>query len=818
MLREHRSKAKGTSDLLNYAMMVADGVMLLKDGAFLCGWKYQGNDLNSADNSELEYLSARVNNILCQLGNGWMLHADLFRRQSMGYPAANRSHFPNPVTRMIDEERRFQYESESSHFESEYTIMLTYLPPTEIEGKITRLFIEGGDKSKKNWTRVLENYQEKVASIENLLLASLRLERLNDNALMTCLHKDITALMYNLCMPKFPVYLDTYLGSQDLIGGLYPKIGNKYFRVISIDGFPMESEPGALKALDFLPIQFRWSNRFIFLDPSTAVAELKKYRRNWFQKRHGLLGLVREVMSGEQGTSMLNQDALDMTADSEEAIREAESGLVRYGYYTSVILLYEEDKDVLEDSTKIIQQELNNRGFSTRIEGVNAIEAYIGSLPGHGYQNVRRPLIHTLNLADFLPLTGVWAGFEKNPCRYFPENSPPLLYAATEGSTPFRVNLHVHDVGHTAIFGSTGGGKSTLLALICAQFFRYPDAQVFHFDVGYSSYVLCKGMNETHYDLMAENGSPAFYPLAHINEPAELDWACEWIEECLRLNNFTINSLHRNAIREGLIRLSHSKSRTLTELQSTIQDREIQQALEFYTLAGEMGSILDADKDDIRKGRYQVFEMGTLVTKGESRLVPTCLYLFHQIRKRLKQNKPTLIIIEEGKNFLKGKFGQQLDKWLLEIRKENGSVIFLAQDPSHVLNTEYKENLFNSCLTKIFLPNTAAGNDINAPNYRAVGLTDKQIQIIQNGVAKRHYYVTSPSGNRLIDLGLGKLALSFVGVDSSDDRKQIDKLIEQYGEGWVYHWLIHRKLPDWAAYWEKLHASYKQPQKQEAFA
>ena len=30
----------------------------------------------------------------------------------------------------------------------------------------------------------------------------------------------------------------------------------------------------------------------------------------------------------------------------------------------------------------------------------NAVEAFLGTLPGHGYLNVRRPLLHSLNLAD----------------------------------------------------------------------------------------------------------------------------------------------------------------------------------------------------------------------------------------------------------------------------------------------------------------------------------------------------------------------------------------------------------------------------------
>src|SRR5205814_643176 len=76
------------------------------------------------------------------------------------------------------------------------------------------------------------------------------------------------------------------------------------------------------------------------------------------------------------------------------------------------------------------------------------------------------------------------------PSPFFPPRSPPLVWAATDGSTPFRVHLHDSDVGHTLVLGKTGSGKSVLLALLAAQFRRYPGAQVFAFDVGYSLWAL----------------------------------------------------------------------------------------------------------------------------------------------------------------------------------------------------------------------------------------------------------------------------------------------------------------------------------------
>jgi hypothetical protein len=54
---------------------------------------------------------------------------------------------------------------------------------------------------------------------------------------------------------------------------------------------------------------------------------------------------------------------------------------------------------------------------------VNAVEAWLGTLPGHLYANVRQPPISTLNLAHMIPLSAVWAGPERD--EHF--QAPPLL-------------------------------------------------------------------------------------------------------------------------------------------------------------------------------------------------------------------------------------------------------------------------------------------------------------------------------------------------------------------------------------------------------
>ena len=164
---------------------------------------------------------------------------------------------------------------------------------------------------------------------------------------------------------------------------------------------------------------------------------------------------------------------------------------MRYGHYTSVVVLMDEDLKALKDAVDICASEIRKKTFAVRVETINAVEAYLGSLPGHGYENVRRPILHTMNLAHLVPTTATWPGLDRNPCPFYPPNSPPLFYADTTGGTPFRVSTHVGDVGHTLILGPTGAGKSTLLELMELQHFRYPSARVIKFEKGYSSFVAC---------------------------------------------------------------------------------------------------------------------------------------------------------------------------------------------------------------------------------------------------------------------------------------------------------------------------------------
>ena len=485
-LSKNRSKQASVADLLNYAAEVEDGVIVGKDGSFMAAWIYTGDDKDSSTEQDRESISARINQALLVLGNGWMIHVDAVRRPAPTYADRGLSTFPDAITAAIDEERRQLFEKLGTMYEGYFVLTLTFLPPLLNERKFIELMFDDDAEppNKKHHTQdLLSHFSRECHNIESRLSSALKLTRLKgtkkiteDGATVThddflrWLHYCITGINQPIQLPTNPMYLDSLIGSQELWTGVIPKIGRHYIQVVALGGFPLESTPGMLTALGELPIEYRWSSRFIFMEPHEALRHLEVFRKKWKQKIRGIFDQVLNTHTGP-----IDQDALAMVEDAEAALAEVNSGVVAQGYYTSVVILMNEDRKVVQDCARRVEKAINATGFSARIETINTMDAYLGSLPGHGVENVRRPLINTMNLADLIPTSTIWTGRIDAPCPMYPPLAPALMHCVTQGSTTFRLNLHVNDLAHTVVFGRTGAGKSTLLALIAAQLRRYPN-------------------------------------------------------------------------------------------------------------------------------------------------------------------------------------------------------------------------------------------------------------------------------------------------------------------------------------------------------
>jgi len=559
------------------------------------------------------------------------------------------------------------------------------------------------------------------------------------------------------------------------------------------------SSPGILRELDQLAIEYRWNTRALLIDSEEARGVLDKHRKKWRSKIRGWKDQILKTQNGA-----VDLHAQEMAADAEGAMSVAAAGDVQFCQYSANIICLDENLDRLYESTRLVMKTVQNLGFSCRIEDINAVEAWRGSLPGDGYCNVRRVLLHTLNLADMVPITSVWAGLRENPSALMPKKSPALLYPATSGATPFRFNLHVSDLGHTLVVGPSGAGKSTALGLIAAQWFRYPRAQVFAFDRGYSIWMLTEAMGGEFYDLAGPNSQLAFCPLRDIDDDAAVAWAVGLIEVLCELNGLRFVPKHRNAVAEAVMQLRHSPTRTLTELSANVQDMEIRDALQHFTVMGPLGPLLDAESDSLGDGRMLAFETENLLQLDDKAVIPVLLYLFRRIEQRL-DGSPTLILLDEAWSYLQHElFRDRLKDWLKTMRRKNAVVVMATQQISDIANSQIADVVLENCPTKILLPNAESKNPGSREFYTRVGLNERELEILQVSIPKQHYYVVSTLGRRLVNLGVGKVALAWVGVNGRDERQIVESVMNQYAESWRAEWLRLKGLPQWAEYYQSL--------------
>jgi type IV secretion system protein VirB4 len=59
--------------------LVANGVILLKDGSLMAGWYFAGPDSESATDAERNEVSRQINAVLSRLGSGWMIQVEAVR-------------------------------------------------------------------------------------------------------------------------------------------------------------------------------------------------------------------------------------------------------------------------------------------------------------------------------------------------------------------------------------------------------------------------------------------------------------------------------------------------------------------------------------------------------------------------------------------------------------------------------------------------------------------------------------------------------------------------------------------------------------------
>lgn len=792
----------GVADLLNWSTLSSPGVVLQKDMSQLAGWRYRGTDPTSAPNAELNRIADRFRESFAPFTDDWVFHVDLYRRPAAGHapPGA----FLSLALGAVDDERRRQYELGGGRWETECFVTAAYRPPKRTRNRTARVFTTNREGA-TDWGAEWERYRRALIDLEDRLQGVLRMERLSSEELLSHLYRSLTGRRQRVLVPYHGAGLDVILGHEPFVGDFAPRLGDTEIRVVGFQGYPARVRPTILKALTEQAMEYRWSSRIRPLSPERAEARLREAQKHYYEKRHGAQSFAAQMARGkdepgnpEWDRMQEDEHARSLAKGVSEAIALNSGGQVRYCEFNSYVVLHRASEADADRDVREVVRVLRDQGFTAQPETIHAMEAFIGTLPGHGEPNVQRPLLSTENIAAMLPLGAAWAGPERNPCQLYPRDSPPLFWGDTDGVTPFRVCLHSGDVGHTLLIGPTGAGKSVVLQHIAAQAFRYPEAQVFVIEKGRSFELLCRAAGGEHVTLApGSRGGVSLVPLARVHDPAERARAFDLLEVMLRLQNVEVTPRRRETLNRvlGLLAADLPRHRTLTEFvtQVSAADQEIGQALETYTVTGPYGGILDGDEDVLSESSFHVYETDGLLDLSDQITLPVLTALLDRLGRRF-DGRPTYLIVDEAADSLAHPYLERKAKEYATTRRKQNVVLVLAfQDLHQLAELPNCATIMGSCPTRIFLPNSDAMSERDRPVYEAAGLNEQEIRLIAASTPKRHYYFKNPAGARRFELALGPAASALYfpreGLNVDGTLKRAAELEAAHGSGWAAEWL-----------------------------
>jgi type IV secretion system protein VirB4 len=796
-LRGYRRTLPELPDALVWGHAIKPGVLINKDGALQATLAYRGPDLDSATFPQLVQIAANLNNVLRRLGAGWAAFAEDARVETQAYPEAL---WPHAVPALIDEERRVEFQK-GQHFEDEYYLSLVYQTPTTRQAWLRRLFFANlEDEDDIGFWDVVAYFEEQVDQLAGLLHDIFpAVERLGDTETWTYLHSCVSTRRHRLLVPDPPTYADVHVADQPFTGGMRPTLGaddeRQYLRSATIIGFPAESFPCMLAHLSQLPVAYRLVWRLLPYDTAQARKETEKVQSRWLKKRKKWLTLIWEALSGRESTRS-DDYAEEQAQDARMAVALASSEEVRFGQSTCTITVMDPDPQRAAEKLTLCERAVHNQGFATIREDIGAVGAWFGSHPGNVYANVRRPVLNSLHWARMFPgLTAAWAG----PKWDSPAGRRCIVQAVSAGGTPFRESLYVGDVGDVFLVGPKGAGKSYWLAMHAVQHLRHAGAQVRFLDKDFSAQVITAAVGGKQY-LLGDDDSLAFQPFADIDDELERAWAAEWVTGLFANEGVRLDAYQSELLWTALCNMARvpPHQRTMTGFTAFVQNNDLREVLQKYTVGGPHGTLLDADHETSEDGFWWWYELSTLMRKP-SVLAPVLTCLFHKIQRGLT-GAPTVIVIDEGWLFLDHPvFATQIREWLKTLRKLNASVWFATQSIMDSEGSLIGDVIFQECATKIFLANAAAHSPKVRQWYANWGLNERQIATIASMVPKRQYYFANVLGSRCYELESGPIQVALLSAASAEERPLLLKLIQEYPDTFAVHWLRDMRNLEWAA-------------------
>ncbi len=499
--------------------------------------------------------------------------------------------------------------------------------------------------------------------------------------------------------------------------------------------------------------------------------------------------IVTQTFNFVHGKAALNQykeqiSYLYISGDKELAqgsellqIVKSDSGSkADFGEQQTSLFIIADSLDELEENTKRLQQAFASVGVMTIREDLKFEECYWAQLPGNFEFLSRLNYVSTNHIAGFANIQNYPAGNAAGT-----EWGPPVSIFHTAAGTPYFYNYHHDGIGHTALVGPFGSGKTVLLHFLLGQG-RSTPYRLSYLDLTGRSAAFMQAIGGR---VIAPGKDAKLNPFSLSDTKGNREFLALWIGMLIDPTGAQIGQGLLGFLGEVVTQLYTLplEQRSLDKVvEMCVQkDPQLGQYLNSWRTDPQKSGLFAAGSEDTPLNDPLVALDLSAIAENPALLVPVASYALHRLTTQLKGD-PTVIVLDEGWRLLNNPaFAPRVKPWLGYITSKNGLVFFTTEHPEEVLDYPFHEAIRSGIRTQFFMPDETAGRVY----HEAFGLNGDEIDYLQAMQPENRHFLMKRADDTVVTAlnlsGMHKM-LGILSGTAQDPQAQVEMDEDDFGE------------------------------------
>jgi len=554
------------------------------------------------------------------------------------------------------------------------------------------------------------------------------------------------------------------------------RVGSRVLTALSMKEPPARTYAHMLSDLLRLPTEFIACLEWQRLPIDKVRRDIQSRRRHFFNKR---VSLVNYVSPETQPEEMLIDDSATATVNQlGDALVEIETNGHFFGSASLTLLLHSDDPGSLRRGAADAVKALAVHDGVFIEETYNLLNAWLSLIPGNSAHNLRRLALLETNVADLSFAFSTDVG--DRICPHL--GTSALAVFETPEQTPYFFNLHVDDVGHAVVLGSTGSGKSFLLNFLITQLQQH-DPRIVVLDLGHGYRKLATLLQGAYVELGVNRQAVTINPFDIDTPTAEQIHFLHLFarvliegEDAYRLSNSEDREVYEAV--ENLFVLERSQRRLFTL--ASLLPRAIGARLHKWVEGGRYAYVFDNVADTLSLDRLKVFDFEAM-RSYPAVLEPLLFYVLHRVSNAVQSVEDTglkVCVLDEAWRLIQHPaIRSYVEEALKTWRKKNGAMLLATQSLDDFASAELLQTVIENCPTRLLLANPS----LNVEQYRELlQLNDMELSVLTNLIPKRQVLLKRGKTTKVLDLNVDPKSY-WIYTNTPIDNERVASVFREHG-------------------------------------